>query len=31
MKLPERLERLPNRLGDVEDFIGSRARLGAGR
>jgi len=31
MRLPERLERLPNRLGDVEDFIGSRARLGEGR
>ncbi|MGO9787653.1 MAG: threonine synthase, partial [Stellaceae bacterium] len=31
MKLPERLEKLPNRLGAVEDFIKSRARLGGGR
>ncbi len=31
MKLPERLEKLPNRLGAVEDFIRSRARLGGGR
>jgi threonine synthase len=31
MKLPERLEKLPNRLGAVEDFIASRARLGARR
>ncbi len=31
MKLPERLERLPNRLDAVEDFIASRARLGRGR
>ncbi|HXP13204.1 MAG TPA: threonine synthase, partial [Stellaceae bacterium] len=31
MTLPERLEKLPNRLGSVEDFIKSRARLGDGR
>ena len=31
MKLPERLEKLPNRLGSVEDFIKSRARLRGGR